>query len=61
MANATLMTIEDRTMDELDRVTRLVMDELLAKQAQQAPEAATCPKCGGQMHDKPAEHRSLQI
>lgn len=60
LANASLMTIEDRTIDQVDRVTRLVMDELLAKQAQQAPEVAACPKCGGPMHDKLAQHRSLQ-
>lgn len=56
-ANANRMTIEDRTIEEVDRVTRLVMDELLAKQT---PEVTVCPKCGGPTHDKPAQHRSLQ-
>lgn len=60
LANANLMTIENRTIDEVDRVTRLVMDELLAKQAQQAPAVTSCPKCGGLMSDKPAQHRALQ-
>lgn len=60
LANANLMTIEDRTIEQVDRVTRLVMDELLAKQGQQAPAVTACPKCGGAMHDKPAQHRSLQ-
>ncbi|WP_430450740.1 hypothetical protein [Rhodopirellula europaea] len=36
-ANANLMTIEDWTIQQVDRVTRLVMDEIFAKQAQQAP------------------------
>jgi uncharacterized protein with PIN domain len=60
LANANLMTIEDRTIQEVDRVTRFVMDELLATQARQAPAVTACPKCGGPMHDKPAQHRSLQ-
>lgn len=60
LANANLMTIENQIIAEVDRVTRLVMDELLAKQAQQAPAVTTCPKCGGAMNDKPAQHRSLQ-
>ena len=60
LANANLMTIENRTIEEVDRVTQLVMNELLAKQAQQVPTVTACPKCGGPMHDKPAQHRSLQ-
>lgn len=60
LANANLMTIENRTIDEVDRVTRLVMDELLAKQAQQAPAVTACPKCDGPMSDKPAQHREMQ-
>ena len=60
LANASLMTIENQTLEEVDRVTRMVMDELLAKQSEQVPEVTACPKCGGPMHDKPAQHRSLQ-
>ena len=60
LANANLMTIEDRTIEQVDRVTQLVMDQLLAKQALQSPEVNACPKCGGPMHDKPAQHRTLQ-
>lgn len=60
LANANLMTIENRTIEEVDRVTRLVMNELLAKQAQGVREVTKCPKCGGPMHSKPDQHRSLQ-
>lgn len=60
LANANLMTIENRTIEEVDRVTQLVIDELLVKQAQQAPKVTACPKCGGSMRDKTAQHRSLQ-
>jgi hypothetical protein len=54
------MIIEDRTIDEVDRVTQLVMDKLLAKQAQQSSDITVCPKCGSPMHDKPGQHRLLQ-
>jgi hypothetical protein len=60
LANANLMTIENRTIEEVDRVTRLVMNELLAKQARQATEVTSCPRCNGPMRSKPDQHRSLQ-
>jgi uncharacterized protein with PIN domain len=60
LANANLMTIEEQTIEQVDHVTRLVMSELLAKQSQQAAPVTACPKCGGAMKDKTAQHRSLQ-
>jgi len=60
LANANLMTIEDQTIDQIDQVTRLVMNELLTKQAQQAAAPIACPKCGGPMNDKQAQARVLQ-
>ena len=60
LANANLMTIEEQTIEQVDQVTRLVMSELLAKQAQQAATPTSCPKCGGAMKERKAQHRSLE-
>lgn len=60
LANASLLTIEEKTIEEVDRVTRLVMSELLAKQSQEATPVTQCPKCGKEMTPKKAQHRSLQ-
>lgn len=59
LANASLLTIEEQTIEEVDRVTRLVMSELLAQQAQQATPVKNCPKCGKEMTPQKAQHRSL--
>lgn len=60
LANANLMTIEEQTIQEVDRVTQIVMSELLAQQALQAEPVTACPKCGKEMTPKKAQHRSLQ-
>lgn len=60
LAGASLMTIEERTIEEVDRVTRMVMDELLAKQAREAEAVTACPRCGKGMTAKKPQHRSLQ-
>ena len=60
LANANLMTIEEQTIEQVDQVTRLVMSELLAQQSRQAAAPTSCPKCGGPMKDRTAQHRSLQ-
>lgn len=60
LANADLMTIEEETLDQVDQVTRAVINELLGKQADTAPPPTTCPKCGGKLCDKPPQARSLQ-
>jgi uncharacterized protein with PIN domain len=60
LANANLMTIEEQTIEQVDQITRLVMSELLAKQAQQATAPTCCPKCGGAMKEKKPQHRSLE-
>jgi hypothetical protein len=52
LAKANLMTVGEQTIEQIDQVTRLVMNELLAKPSQQssAPTAtAACPKCGRSM------------
>lgn len=60
LANANLMTIEQQTIKEVDRVTQIVMAELLAQQSQEAKPVTACPKCGKVMTPKKAQHRSLQ-
>lgn len=60
LANANLMTIEEQTIKEVDRVTQIVMSELLAQQSQEAQPVTACPKCGKEMTPKKAQHRSLQ-
>lgn len=60
LSDANLLTIEEKTIDEVDRVTRLVLGELLAKQARQAEPVKTCPRCGKPMTPKKPQHRSLQ-
>lgn len=60
LANANLLTIEEQTIKEVDRVTQLVINELLAKQSQEATPVTSCPKCGKEMTPKKAQHRSLQ-
>ncbi|MEM6780190.1 MAG: hypothetical protein AAF670_21235, partial [Planctomycetota bacterium] len=42
LANANLMTIEERTIEEVDRVTQIVMSELLAQQSQEAQPVTVC-------------------
>lgn len=60
LANANLLTIEQRTIEEVDRVTQIVMSELLAKQSREADPVTACPKCGKDMTPKKAQYRSLQ-
>lgn len=60
LANADLMTIEEETIDQVDQVTRAVINELLGKQAEAAPPPKSCPKCGGKLCEKPPQGRSLQ-
>jgi hypothetical protein len=60
LANANLLTIEEETIDQVDQVTRAAMNELLAKQSQQAEPPTACPRCGGDMAEKKCQGRSLQ-
>lgn len=60
LAHADLMTIEEETVEEVDQVTRAVMNQLLANQSRATDPPATCPKCGAPMCEKPPQGRSLQ-
>ena len=60
LANASLLTIEEQTIEEIDRVTQIVLSELLSQQSQEAEPVTDCPKCGKPMTPKKAQHRSLQ-
>jgi len=60
LANANLMTIEEQTIKEVERVTQIVMSELISQQSQEADPVTACPKCGKQLTPKKAQHRSLQ-
>jgi uncharacterized protein with PIN domain len=60
LANADLMTIEEETIEQVDQVTRVVLNALLDKQADAAPPPRGCPKCGARLCEKPPQARSLQ-
>lgn len=60
LANADLMTIEDETIEQVDQVTRVVINTLLRRQSDAAPPPRGCPKCGGGLCEKPPQARSLQ-
>jgi uncharacterized protein with PIN domain len=60
LANADLMTIEEETVDQVDQVTRAVMNQLLGQHAEAAPPPTVCPRCGGPLCEKPPQGRSMQ-
>jgi len=60
LAGANLMTIEEQTIEEVDRVTRLVMSGLLTKQCHEAEPVTACPRCDKQLIPKKPQHRALQ-
>lgn len=60
LANADLMTIEEEAIDQVDQVTRAVVNQLLGRQADTVAPPGGCPKCGGKLREKPPQARSLQ-
>jgi len=44
LANANLMTIEEQTIKEVDRVTQIVISELISQQSQEADPVTACPQ-----------------
>jgi uncharacterized protein with PIN domain len=60
LASANLEAIEEETIVSVDQITRDVISKLLGKQAQIIEPAKQCPKCGGELGQKPTQGRSMQ-
>lgn len=60
LESANLEAIEEETILSVDQITRDVISKLLGKQAQIIEPPKHCPRCGGEVGDKPVQARSLQ-
>jgi hypothetical protein len=60
LGSASLEAIEEETIINIDQITRDVISRLLGKQAKIIETPAQCPKCGGEVGEKPAQGRSMQ-
>ena len=60
LGSADLEAIEEETILSVDQITQDVISKLLGKQAQIIEPPKQCPRCGGEVGDKPAQARSLQ-
>jgi hypothetical protein len=60
LESANLEAIEEETILSVDQITRDVISKLLGKQAQIIEPPKQCPRCGGEVGDKPVQARSLQ-
>ena len=60
LGSANLEAIEEETIVSIDQITREVISKILGKQAQIIEPPKQCPKCGGEMGDKPTQTRSMQ-
>jgi hypothetical protein len=60
LASASLESIEEETIISIDQITRDVLSKLLGKQAEMLETPTQCPKCGGEVHEKPIQGRSIQ-
>ena len=60
LGSASLEAIEEETIINIDQITRDVISKLLGKQAKIIETPTQCPKCGGEVGEKPAEGRSMQ-
>ena len=60
LGSANLDAIEEETLLSIDQITREVISKLLGTQAQIIEPPKQCPKCGGDVGDKPTQARSFQ-
>ena len=60
LGNANLDAIESEVIDSVDAITRDVISKLLDQQADQTESPKCCPKCGGELCEKPSQGRSMQ-
>jgi uncharacterized protein with PIN domain len=60
LGSANLESIEDETILSVDQITRDVISKLLGKQAELIESPKQCPRCGGEVVDKPSQPRLLQ-
>ena len=58
LGNVSLEAIENEAVDSIDAITREVISKLLSKQADQTEPPKCCPKCGGELCEKPLGGRS---
>ena len=59
LAEASLDSIEQGSISLVDRVTRETISKLLGIQSEQTKTSETCPKCGGPVHPKDDQGRSM--
>ncbi len=60
LGSASLETIEDEAIKEIDAITRSVISKILVQQADQTEPPECCPRCRGKLGEKPAQGRLLQ-
>jgi len=60
LGSADLEAIEEETILSVDQITRDIISKLLGKQAQIIEPPKQCPRCSGEVADKPTQARSLQ-
>jgi hypothetical protein len=60
LGTANLESIEEETILSVDQITRDVISKLLGKQAELIEPPKHCPKCGGEVGEKPTQGRCLQ-
>ena len=59
LAQASFDSIEQESISLVDRVTRETISKLLGMQSEQTKSSETCPKCGGLVHQKADQGRSM--
>lgn len=60
LGSASFEAIEGQTILSVDQITRDVISKLLGKQARIIEPPKRCPRCGGEVGDKPTQARFLQ-
>ena len=59
LAQASFDSIEQESITLVDRVTRETISKVLSMQSEQTKTSETCPKCGGPLHQKADQGRSM--
>lgn len=60
LASASIEAIEEETIINIDQITRDVISKLLGKQAKIIEAPTQCPKCDGEVGEKPDQGRTIQ-
>ena len=59
LSKASFDSIEQESISFVDQVTRETISKLLGIQSKQTSTSETCPKCGGSVHQKADQGRSM--